>query len=203
MQQWRLARPKPASDFDPLQISTLCLVNKACRWHAQFSSPASADASTRQCLNELCGQCTIYRGDYSLCLTPSIQGHEVQGAAEVPELVEFTFVYTRFTDFTYLANMLLIARPMPSLGWRPTPNLSSGSFFRGVPSSRCRHSSFHRLTSSPTVARIPVGHALAVLRGPNLSCSNRDALRTCEKENRSDGEPMCGFKRPPPSSVNE
>src|SRR6266849_3073291 len=99
--------------------------------------------------------------------------------------------------------MLLIARPIPSLGWRPTPDSSSGSFFRGVPPSRCLHSSFHRLTSSSTVALIPVGLALADRRGTRLSCSSRDALRTCEKENRSDGERIWEFTRPPPSSVDE
>jgi len=103
----------------------------------------------------------------------------------------------------YLANILHMARPIPSLGWLPTPALSSGSFFKGAPPSRCLHSSFHRPTSSSTVARAPVGLTLADRRGPKLSCSSRDALRTCEKENRSDGERICGLKRPPPGPVNE
>jgi hypothetical protein len=94
---------------------------------------------------------------------------------------------------TYVAKILLIGRPIPIRGCGSIPAFISGSDIDPCPLVRRQ-----RPTCSSTVARMPRGHELAVRRAPSRESSILVALRTCENENRSEGELMVVSKRPPP-----
>jgi hypothetical protein len=97
---------------------------------------------------------------------------------------------------TYVAKILLIGRPIPIRGCGSIPAFISGSPLLDI--DPCSLVRCQRPTCSSTVARIPRGHELAVRRATSREPSILVAFRTCENENRSEGELMDVSKRPPP-----
>jgi hypothetical protein len=103
-----------------------------------------------------------------------------------------------FRLMAYVAKMLLIGRPMPIRGRGPELTFVTACLVLKPGREKARPVPLPFPTCSSTVARMPPGLELTV-RSPSMrEVSNLVALRTCENDNRSEGDFICGLERPPP-----